>query len=317
MKKLMQKVFMTVSFLTISHLLMGQQIIEIKYERDRDGLGYQFECLNSSFFTYTVTIEFPTLVNLSADVLLPYELTVNPGTTRLLKLKPSNPSGGGTSFDYKYSFRKGCQKTKVDTLFAYLLPIAPNKTTKSFELFNLGEKYAHTSPPKDWYALGFKVAEGDTFFAARKGIVGEVVSNKTPVGENLSYSKNINYVEVQHEDCTFARYELFKENGLFVKEGDIVQAGQPLGIISSNNFLNGNQARFSVYYSFVEIMLKDGKKTDKRNYSAYVPVRFWVENQVQKLEKNKEYTAEHPEMLITKEMTKKEKKRRLENTKKS
>ncbi len=47
-----------------------------------------------------------------------------------------------------------------------------------------------------------------------------------------------------------------------------------------------------------------------------VPIQFWVDGTVQKLEKNKSYTSEHPEVLIIKEMSKKEKKRRLESIKK-
>jgi hypothetical protein len=303
-------------FMLISNTIFAQKVIEIKYERDRDGQSYTFEVVNSSFINYTVTIDFPTLQGLDADVGLPYETTVGPGTSRLLKLKPSTTSAGGTNFSYTSSFHKGCARTKPDTLFAYLLPISPSKSTKASELFNISERYGNSSPPKNWYSLAFKVEEGDTVFAARRGIVGEVVSDKKTVGENLSFSRDVNIIEVQHEDCTTARYELFKENGIFVKEGDVVQAGQPLGIISSNNYANGNQARFSVCYSFVEPIMKGGKKTDKNNYSAYVPVRFWVNNAVGKLEKNKEYTAEHPDVLIVKEMTKREKKKRLENAKK-
>ena len=315
-KLTLKSVLLIFLFPFFSSTIFGQKVIEVTYERDRDGKGYIFECQNNSFINYTVTVTFSTLSNLSADVTLPYQMTVAPGKTRLFQLKQISESMSPPSFNYSTSYRKGCEKTKTDTLFPYLLPISPNKSTRPSELFNLSERYGNASPPKDWYALAFKVAEGDTVFAARKGIVGELVSDKKTAGENLSYSRDVNYIEIQHEDCTTARYELFKENGIFVKEGDVVQAGQPLGVISSSNFASGNQVRFSVYYSFVEPIVKGGKKTDKNNYSAYVPVRFWVNNGIEKLEKNKEYTSEHPEVLIIKEMTKKEKKRRIENAKK-
>ena len=311
MKKYALNIGIIILVLFTSNILFSQKIIEIKYEKDKTGTGYVFECRNNSFVNYTVTIDFSTLVNLSADVPMPYKTTVSPGNNRLFKLSMTN-TGGGTNFNYSISYQKGCEKTKVDTSFAYLLPISPSKSTKVFELFNIGEKYAQKSPPKDWYALGFKVEEGDTVFAARKGIVGEVVSDQLVAGESLSFSREVNYVEIQHEDCTFAKYELFKQNGVFVKVGETVQAGQPLGIISSKNFSSGSHMRLSVYYSFVENVLKAGKKTEDKYYQAYVPIRFWVEGSIQKLEKNKSYTSEHPEVLIIKEMSKKEKKKRNE-----
>lgn len=315
MKMYLPTSLLSLLLLFTSNFLFSQKIIEIKYEKDRTGTGYVFECQNNSFVNYTVTIDFSTLVNLSADVPMPYKTTVSPGNNRLFKLSVTN-TGSSTNFNYSISYQKGCEKTKVDTTFAYLLPVSPSKTTRVFELTNLGEKYAQKSPPKDWYALGFKVEEGDTVFAARKGIVGEAVSDKIVAGESLSFSRDVNYVEIQHDDCTFAKYELFKQNGVFVKVGETVQAGQPLGIISSKNFSSGTQMRMSVYYSFVENILKAGKKTDDKYYQAYVPIRFWAEGTVQKLEKSKNYTSEHPEVLITKEMSKKEKKRRLESIKK-
>jgi Peptidase family M23 len=303
-------------FMLLSTTIFSQKPINVTYERDRDGKGYIFECQNNSFISYTVTVTFSNLSNLSADVTLPYQVTVSPGKTRLFQLKQTSESMGTPNFNYSTSYRKGCEKTKTDTLFAYLLPISPNKTTKVTELYNIGQKFGNTSAPKDWYALAFNVSEGDTIFAARKGIVGAIASNREPLGESLAYNSEVNFVEIQHEDCTFAKYELFKKGGIFVQEGDIVQAGQPLGIISSNNYVGGSQARFSVSYSFVEPVVKGGKKTDEKHYYAYVPVRFWVNNAVEKLVTNTKYTSEHPEVLIVKEMTKKEKKRRLENVKK-
>ncbi len=320
----MKKFIFLPLFLVFSIPLFSQKIIDITYEKEMDGVSYIFECQNNSFINYTVTIEFTTLTGYSSDVSFPYQTTVGPGKSRLFRLKPFAVGTISPNFSYRFNYRKGCLNTKIDTNFAYLLPISPLKTTKAQELFNISERYFNTSPPKDWYSLSFKAAEGDTVFAARKGIVGELVSNQKPLGEALAYKREVNFVEIQHEDCTFGRYELFKENGIFVKEGDVVQAGQPLGIINSNNFLNGNQLRFSVYYAYFGATKKDKKTEKSDNFalnavstSAYVPVHFWVENQVKKLAPNSEYTAEHPDILVTKEMSKKEKKRRIDWLKKN
>ncbi len=303
--------------LTLQSLLFSQnKIIEVTYERDRAGTGYTFECKNNSFANYIVEITFSTLANFTADASLPYKATVKSGSSRLFSLKPTG-LGGAPNFNFSYSFRRGCHNTKPEADFPYLLPIQADKTTQSFELSNLSEKYGKESAPKDWYALGFKTKDGDTIFASRKGIVVETVSDqKEPNGEGLSFTRNVNFIEIQQEDCTFARYELFRENSLFVKVGETVQAGQPLGLIGGKNFGSGSHVRLSVFYAFVETVKKEGKETDKKNYSAYVPIQFWVDGQLQKLEKGKAYKSEHPESILTKEMNKREKKKWLESGKK-
>ena len=231
-------------------------------------------------------------------------------------MKPTT-TGSSTSFNYSISYRRGCYNTKPEADFAYLLPIKPEATTQAFELSNIGETYAKESAPKDWYALGFKTKDGDTIYASRRGIVGNIVSDqKEPSGEGISFARNINFIEMEQDDCTFAKYELFKENGIFVKLGETVQAGQALGIVGGKNFNAGSHLRLSVYYAYVEAVKKEGKEIDKKHYSAYVPIQFWVDGNTQKLVKGTTYKSEHPESIVTKEMTKREKKKWLENAKK-
>ena len=78
------------------------KIIEIKYEKDREGTGYVFECVNNSFANYSVEVTFSTLLNLNADVGLPFKGTVKPGTNRLFNLKPTGISGNA-SFNFTYT----------------------------------------------------------------------------------------------------------------------------------------------------------------------------------------------------------------------
>ena len=311
------KLCISLIFLTFKTSIFSQnRLIEVTCDKEVNSTGYVFMCKNNSPVDYTVEIQFSSLINLTADGTLPFKGTVHPGTSRLFGLKPSN-QGAATDVSFTYFFYKGCIKANPQTDFTYILPIQANKTTEPFELTNIGEYYGKETPPKDWYVLGFKMTEGDTIYASRKGVVGEIEkSQKDPKGDNVSFTQNVNYIEIQQEDCTFARYELFKENGIFVKVGDKVQAGQPLGIVSGKNYIGGSHVRLSVFYAHIEPILKDGKDTGKKYYSAYVPIQFWVDSKLQKLEKGKTYTSEHPEIIVTKEMTKKEKKKWLEGAKK-
>ena len=58
--------------------------------------------------------------------------------------------------------------------------------------------------------LGFSTTAGDTIFAARGGLVTEVVDNSASTSENTSFHSTENYLEVFHKDGTFARYKLFQ-----------------------------------------------------------------------------------------------------------
>ena len=286
----------------------AQSPIEVFYEKDNTG-SYAFSCRNTGFCPYTITITFTELNGLRTSATLPYRTDVRPGQQSLFKLQPQ--PNQSTSFQYKVSSIKGCKQPKVDTSVVYLLPAGPGKQVSATELVYIGKLYAGEEDPKNWYSLAIKMNSGDTVFAARRGTVSAVRSDATPIGTHLGFNRNDNMVEINHPDCSFASYTVFRTKSIFVEPGQFVEAGTPLGIVGGENYDFGPHVRFAVHYNYEAPVIKNGQTTDEKHYWAYVPVRFWLKEkqQADRLEPRKSYLSDHPEAVIEQEMSKRELKR--------
>jgi hypothetical protein len=283
----------------------AQSPIEVFYEKDNTG-AYAFFCRNNAFCPYSITVTFTQLTGLRTSVALPYQTDVRPGQQSLFRLQPQ--PNQSNSFQYKFSFIKGCKRPKVDTTVVYLLPASPGKRVFATELAYIGKLYAGQEDPKDWYSLAIKLNSGDTVFAARRGTVSAVRSDAAPVGTHLGFNRDDNMVEINHADCSFATYTVFRSNSIFVRPGQFVEAGTPLGIVGGENYDFGPHLRFAVHYNYEAPVIKNGQPTNEKHYWAYVPVRFWLkdEQQASRLMPRKSYLSEHPESVIAQEMSKRD-----------
>jgi Peptidase family M23 len=279
--------------------------IVVRHERDAMG-NYVFICENKTFCTYTVEVSFTEMINLQSDIIFPFRISVSPGQQRIFTLRKSMQ--GPPRLRYHYQSVKGCLNSNVDTGFTYLLPVAPGKETHVSELSYIATKYAGESQPKGWYDLGIHMHAGDTVFAARRGRVTITSDQAVLPDSGYTFAKEENFVEIVHNDCTFARYTVFRDSSIFVQPGDWVEAGQPLGIVGGEKYAEGPHVRFSVYYHLDQDVLdKDGQKTDKIQHWAYVPLHFWIKDKGKvHLATKTTYTSEHPADLITQEMTKRD-----------
>jgi hypothetical protein len=291
-----------------------QHLILVTYQKNVQG-NYEFTCQNKAFCNYIVEVTFTDLQNLQADVPLPARLTVPPGTRRIFTLRKTI-LGQPVHIAYWLKWIKGCTDPKPDTNYTYLLPVAPGKEARASELYYIAKRFGGETEPKGWYALGFHVHSGDTVFAARSGRVIETLEDADLKDTSISYARGENFVEICHNDCSFAKYRVFKDSSIFVHAGDWVVAGQPIGIAGGDSYASGPQVQFSVYYNYDEDVIKDGQPTGKVHHWAYVPLQFWTKDKGQQhLTNHSAYTSEHPAELVTKEMTKKEARKWTENHK--
>jgi len=302
----------------LRNLELERYKIVVKYEKNSRG-EFEFTCENKAFCDYIVDVTFTEEQNLQADVPQPIHITVAPGTHRIFTLRKIT-MGQPTRFSWHYRFFKGVTNPKPDTNFVYLLPVAPNKTTRIFELYYVAKQFGGEPEPKGWYSIGLRVHSGDTVYAARSGRVVETQekSDIQDTSNSISYTSGENYVEIFHKDNTFGRYRVFRDSSIFVHPGDWVEAGQPIGIAGGDKYASGPQVQFSVMYNYDEDVIKDGEKTGQVRHWAYVPIQFWTKGQgAARLTNRSTYTSDHPADIITKEMSKKEAKKWTESHKNS
>ena len=231
---------------------------------------------------------------------------------KLFTLKPTNKDKY-IQFSYNYTYKRGIPNPKLDSTFVYLLPFKNNCCMKVWYLTNLGAKYFHQEEPKNWNAFQFICNKTDTICSARKGIVVSVVADySVDTTQLVTYSSNRNTILVEHKDGTFAKYEGFDKDKIFVKQGSLVLPNQPLGVLSQYDKSGTYQLRFSVYYLIEPKIDNSSDNSDKKRKMDYNYVNpyFQTTDGLLRLAQNKKYTTQITEDVIVKELSARELKKR-------
>jgi hypothetical protein len=286
-----------------SDLYAQQATIQITSEENSRG-GYTFYAHNNTYTPFVVTINFSTLVNLNPGSPLPYSANVSPGRTRFLSLNKTL-SGQQSRFQYSFRYHSGCLDTEhLET--EYLLPYPEGVKARGGHLSYIG-RWIEQETPEGWYSLVFYIDEPTTIHAARKGTVIAVRDGENSPNADLVYSSNRNFVTIVHDDCTFSRYSTFRDNEIFVSEGDKVNPGDPLGIASGEELGFGNQIRMLTYFRNDESVLFDRSEGEGIQPWRYIKPHFrTAEGEYVMIKPDEEYTSIHPEEIITSEMNRRE-----------
>lgn len=280
--------------------LQAQEKVEVSYETDTKG-NYNFYCTNNNYCNYMVEINFSELINLKRNIHNPYLTDVGPGRSFLFTLQPADTQKSA-SFRYGYQYFKGCKNARIDAGFRYLLPVACGKVTQPFQLdlFKINDR---VTEPRNHYALGFKVVPGDTIFAARGGMVALVRDTARLKLDGYWLASADNFIEVFHNDCSFARYQVFDQS--LVRAGQQVDAGDPIAIAGGEKYTSGAHVRFSVYYRDpLQAATNTGTSAKVQQWAYVTPVFYTKESANIVLTPGNNYTSEKPMEIITQEMTK-------------
>lgn len=290
-------------FLFMSINSFGQQPpIDVTFKWEGEGKA-RVACTNKKDAPLIIRIAFNNPNTLNADVSLPFVTTVLAGRSTSFSVKPSF---GSADYSYKTKYLWGCKDSTAQLDYPYLLPIASGKETTIGGLYNFNERHKIKKtgvPARDYYALSFKTESGDTIYASRRGSVFRVKDDVDLKYENYSMASNDNEIYITHSDCSIARYLVLNE--IFVKEGDWVEAGQPIAITGGEKYKSGTHVRFSVYYAY-KCLDCEGDNEDWYGY-AYVKPKFYLRGgAVEQLETGNKYVSEHTEEMIIREMSKRE-----------
>ena len=289
------------------HVLFAQRILDVKYEQDQKG-GYVFSCFNNAYCNYILELGFTTFNNVKCDQQLPFHAEVKPGYNKLFTISAIDPTAS-LLFKYSSTYQKGCTHPTMNRDFIYLYPISPGKSAQVYEMSpdKLIDS-AHLKAPVNksanspadsasWYVLRMKMKSGDTIYAARKGIVNEVLDQNGANDAGQTSIGTENFIEITQTDCSFARYGILKKNGAFVKPGQAVKAGQPIGLIGGDVYGRGSDLRFSVYY-----YQEENGILNQANIPHYIITQIWTKtNGKGRLKHGAIYTSEFPTAVLNQE----------------
>jgi hypothetical protein len=283
--------FLISLFLLATHFsLSAQRMIEVKYEQDSKG-AYVFSCVNYAFCNYILDIGFSSFTNVKCDHPLPFHAEVKPGYNKLFSISAVDPQAA-VQFKYQSGFQKGCMHPNVNLDYIYLLPIRPGTQAQVYEMSPI-----KSSDSASWYVLRMKMKSGDTIYAARKGLVNDVQDLNAANDAGQVSIGTENFIEIAQSDCSFARYGILKKNSAMVKPGQMVKAGQPIGLVGGDTFGRGSDVRFSVYF-----YQEDSNILRPSAISHYIIPQIWTKNNGKgRLKHGAIYTSEFPTSVLSQE----------------
>jgi hypothetical protein len=241
---------------------------------DQDQGKINFKVINRSYYPYDFTIKFGQFQNLTPRI-FERRTTVFPGITRLFTLIVQDPNEP-PQMSYEISYKMTNTTVKIDLRIPYLVPVGEGKTVTLFS-FNGEPKFIENC---------FAMNPGDTVFAGRKGQVTALPDKKAEV-ERVSNEASM---EVRHDDGTIAVYVGLDPETNFLKLGQTIYPGQPVGVINNSGQLKMN----------VLLLQGDGRLKNLDIYFADQNGQLISSNKIPGTK------VAYPETVIKLEMSKKE-----------
>jgi hypothetical protein len=159
--------------------------------------------------------------------------------------------------------------TDSDHSFIYRLPWEENKK------FLLVQSYHSLFSHIDDIALDFKMKKGTKIYAARSGRIVQTKADSDRHGLSAKYLADGNHIIIEHDDGSFAWYWHLQQNGVAVKQGQYVSAGELIGYSGHTGFSAFPHLHFEVHN-------RNGKQ---------VPTRFYTQNGIEYLRPGHFYKA--------------------------
>lgn len=190
-----------------------------------------------------VRLRFQRQRNIVSDPALPARATLPAGGSLLLAVLSVAENGrGGGDFQLQMDTLPGdpaAQPRDVE----YALPVR-HPTLRIDQSYGGG--FSH-SDIQNRHAVDFAVPIGTPVFAARAGTVMQLESRYAASGLDAArYAGRANYIRIVHDDGTMAVYAHLKANGVLVRVGEKVRAGQQIGLSGNTGFTTGPHLHFVV-----------------------------------------------------------------------
>ncbi len=189
-----------------------------------------------------VLLGFSESRNIRGEPALPARATVPArGSTLVARLRIDDPRHEG-SFGLTLSGVPGNPSARPRDV-EYLLPLRQSRVRIDQ---GFGGTFSHDDE-QNRHALDFAADVGTPVLAARGGTVMQVESDFSRAGlKREKYGGRANFVRILHDDGTMALYAHMATDGVFVRVGQQVHAGQRIGLSGNTGFTTGPHLHFVV-----------------------------------------------------------------------
>ena len=234
--------------LTLStSFIFGQDSINLKIYREKVDQSFVLYVDNSEFAP--VSVDFSFIAENMNSTLPTKSVSVIPAQSKkflLTTLKTIDPKKP-THFDYTAYYVLGAVNADFkEKNISYTLPFALNKAHSIFQGYE--GKFSHQNAK----SLDFSLKIGESVFAARAGLIVQVIINNNKNCLTKECAKFNNKITILHSDGSLAEYVHLKQNGSVVKVGDHVSEGQLIGYSGNTGWSKGPHLHFSVFTPTIE-----------------------------------------------------------------
>jgi len=189
-----------------------------------------------------VLLAFTRSTNVHGEPALPARATVPArGSVLVSRLRADDPGRNG-DFELSLTGVPGNPSARPQDV-EYLVPLRQSRTRIDQ---GFGGTFSHADE-QNRYALDFAADIGTTVVAARAGTVMQVESDFSKAGlVQEKYGGRANFVRIVHDDGTMALYAHLKPEGVLVRVGQRVSAGQQIGLSGNTGFTTGPHLHFAL-----------------------------------------------------------------------
>jgi murein DD-endopeptidase MepM/ murein hydrolase activator NlpD len=251
----------------------AEKLVSISSQKTNEATVFLIQNLQSA--DVTVTIE-AKLTNYKPSTTLPYTVTI-PAKSKVTAFTLARVNtNADADWSYTYFATWGNLSVNHDETAVYTLPFATGESYPVSQGFH--GVYSHTGG--DSFAIDFKMPEGTQVHAARDGVVVGTKDDSSIGGPSKKFEWDANYILIRHDDGTLGHYVHLQKGGNQVKVGDVVKAGDWIGLSGNTGHTTGAHLHFAVFKA------ASGKSRQT------IPVRFNTNGQLaQTLQEGTTYRA--------------------------
>jgi murein DD-endopeptidase MepM/ murein hydrolase activator NlpD len=189
-----------------------------------------------------VRLRFQRQRNMASDPALPIRATLPAGGSTLLAVLTVAQAGRGGDFQLQMDSLPGDPSARPrDVEYRLPLRFAAPRIDQGY-----GGRFSHADV-QNRYAVDFAVPVGTPVLAARDGVVMQAESGFDTAGlDSARYGGRANYIRIVHDDGTMAVYAHLKPDGVLVRVGQRVRAGQQIGLSGNTGYTTGPHLHFAV-----------------------------------------------------------------------